>query len=148
MVFVTTVCAAGLALALHVLRVPGFTTLVAVPLTALVVMCAMGVTGRVVRPIRSQLIAMVPPSIPRPEIVVWLSAACELAAAIGLLIGPLRLASAVALALFLLSIFPANVRAAHLAGDADGTFVRRIVVRGAKQTIFIGLCVWVVVVGA
>ncbi len=148
MVFLATVCATALALSLHLLRAPGFTALVAVPLTGLVVMCAMGIVGRLVPRLRAQLIAIVPRSIPRPEVVVWLSAGCELAAAVGLLVAPLRLASAVALALFLLGVFPANVRAAHLAGDADGTFVRRIAVRGAKQAVFIGLCVWVVVLTA
>jgi uncharacterized membrane protein len=148
MVFIATVCSAAIALALHLLHVPGFADLAAVPVSALVVMCAMGIIGRLAPRMRIQLIAMVPPAIPRPDVIVWASAVCELAAAIGLLIEPLRLASALALALFLIAVFPANVRAAHLAGDADRTFVRRIVVRGAKQAVFVGLCVWVVVLAA
>ncbi|QCQ17445.1 DoxX family protein [Microbacterium sp. RG1] len=144
MVFLTTACTVALALALHLLRTPGFIDPVSVPVAGLVVMCAMAIIGRLLRTTRTQLIAMVPRSIPRPEVVVWISAACELAAAVGLLVAPLRLASAVALALFLVVVFPANVRAAHLAGDTDGTFARRIAVRGAKQALFIALCVWVV----
>ena len=85
MVFFVTIGAGLIALVLHVLRVPLFGDIVSVPVTALIAMCLVGVSGRLSPRTRRLLTAIVPCSIPNPGFVVWASAACELAAAIGLL---------------------------------------------------------------
>jgi uncharacterized membrane protein len=56
---------------------------------------------------------IVPPRLPRPDLIVTISGALELAGAAGLLLPPLRTPAAVGLALLLLAVFPANVRAAR-----------------------------------
>lgn len=145
MVFFVTIGAGLIALVLHVLRVPLFGDIVSVPVTALIAMCLVGVSGRLSPRTRRLLTAIVPCSIPNPGFVVWASAACELAAAIGLLVPVLRPWAAGALGIFLIAVFPANVRAAHLQGDRDGSFGRRLVVRGGEQVVFVALCVWALV---
>lgn len=143
MVFVVTIAAGAAALLLHFAAVPLFAGWVSVPVSALVGMCLVGLMGRLVPGMRAKLTRIVPRGIPHPGLVVWASGACELAAAVGLLVPPLRVAAAGALGLFLIAVFPANVRAAHLQGDRDGTATRRLVVRGAEQAVFVALCAWV-----
>lgn len=69
------------------------------------------------QPRRDWLIAIVPPALPRPAALVTITGVLEILGAVGLLIPPavlpgIRTAAAVCLGLLLLSLFPANVRAA------------------------------------
>ncbi len=62
--------------------------------------------------------AIIPPSfrrpgVPSPLVLVWFTGLCEIAGGIGLLIEPVRLAAGVALAVFLVAVFPANAFAAR-----------------------------------
>jgi uncharacterized membrane protein len=74
---------------------------------------ALAASAHFVEPRRSGLVAIVPPRLPRPDLIVTISGALELAGAAGLLLPPLRTPAAVGLALLLLAVFPANVRAAR-----------------------------------
>lgn len=65
-----------------------------------------------VQPLRSGLIAIVPPKLPAPGLLVTITGVLELLGAIGLLIPPTRVAAAVCLGLLMLAVFPANVYAA------------------------------------
>src|SRR5262249_53491432 len=62
---------------------------------------------------RADLIRMVPAAFPRPDLLVTFTGICEILGAIGLLIPRLAPVAAIGLALLLLAIFPANVRAAR-----------------------------------
>ncbi len=60
---------------------------------------------------RDELVAMVPPDLPAPELLVTLTGLLELAGAVGLVWAPTARAAAGGLALLLVAIFPANVYA-------------------------------------
>ena len=62
---------------------------------------------------RRDLIAMVPAVFSHPDIIVTLTGVLELLGAIGLLLPALAPAAAACLALLLIAMFPANVRAAR-----------------------------------
>ncbi|MGO1052621.1 DoxX family protein [Crossiella sp. CA198] len=62
--------------------------------------------------LRAELIAMVPPALPAPELLVTVTGVLELAGALGLLWTPTARWAAGALTVLLLVMFPANVYAA------------------------------------
>ncbi|GEB50201.1 MauE/DoxX family redox-associated membrane protein [Streptomyces cacaoi] len=62
---------------------------------------------------RGQLVAMVPPRMPRPGLLVSVTGVLELAGAAGLLIPATQRAAALCLTLLMLALFPANISAAR-----------------------------------
>jgi uncharacterized membrane protein len=68
--------------------------------------------------LREELISMVPPALPAPELLVTATGLLELAGAIGLFVPRLAVWAAGGLALLLIAMFPANVYAAQ-AGILD-----------------------------
>jgi uncharacterized membrane protein len=64
-------------------------------------------------PMRKDLIAMVPPGLPRPDLLVYATGFAELAGAIGLLIPALTFWAACGLIALLVLMLPANVSAAR-----------------------------------
>jgi uncharacterized membrane protein len=62
---------------------------------------------------RPDLIRMVPDSIPRPDLLVTVTGLCEILGAIGLLVPPFTRWAAIGLAVLLIALFPANVRASR-----------------------------------
>src|SRR5947209_4752998 len=64
------------------------------------------------QPLRSGLIAIVPPKLPAPGLLVTITGVLELLGAIGLLVPQTRIAAAFCLALLMVAMFPANVYAA------------------------------------
>src|SRR5262249_24521291 len=64
-----------------------------------------------VQPVRGGLIAIVPPGLPAPGLLVTITGVLELLGAAGLLIPQTRVAAAVCLALLMIAMFPANVYA-------------------------------------
>lgn len=83
--------------------------------------------------LRSDLIAMVPPALPRPDLLVTATGVLELAGAIGLLVPATTPWAAAGLILLMLAMFPANVSAARrkvAQGDRLGP-------RTALQIVFI-----------
>ena len=54
-------------------------------------------------------VRIIPPFIPQPEAMVWISGMAEIAGGIGLLIRPLRRAAAWGLVALLVAVFPANI---------------------------------------
>jgi uncharacterized membrane protein len=87
---------------------------------------------------RPDLVAMVPELFPNPELLVTLTGIAELAGAVGLLIPRLAPAAATGLALLLVAIFPANVRAAHEAMTIGGQPVMALAPRALLQLVFLG----------
>lgn len=87
---------------------------------------------------RRDLIAMVPPVFSRPELMVSASGVLEILGAVGLLIPPIAPVSAACLALLLIALFPANVRAAREHLSIGGRPATPLALRTAVQAVFIG----------
>jgi uncharacterized membrane protein len=86
---------------------------------------------------RADLIRMVPPAFPRPDVMVTLTGVLEIMGAIGLVITPLAPYAAIGLTLLLIGIFPANVRAARQHLTIDGRQATPLILRAAIQIIFL-----------
>jgi len=71
-------------------------------------------------PMRHDLVRMLPPWVPYPEAVIVLTGVCELLGGIGLLVPRTRRSAAIALVLFLVAVFPANVHAAQAGLELGG----------------------------
>ncbi|GLX40763.1 hypothetical protein Sros01_68360 [Streptomyces roseochromogenus] len=93
-------------------------------------------TGR-----RAEMIAMVPPALPRPDLLVTATGLLELAGAVGLLIPATRPLAAIALTVLLLAMFPANVHAARSGLTLDGKPVMPLIPRTLLQVVFVSVCV-------
>ena len=91
---------------------------------------------------RSDLVRMMPPGIPNPELMVTFTGVCEILGAIGLLIPRTRRIAGVALILFLLAVLPANIHAARAGLSLGGSPVTPVVPRVALQILFIVLLWW------
>ncbi|MEV0299436.1 hypothetical protein [Nocardia sp. NPDC050710] len=99
-------------------------------------------TAHFQEPRRSGLIAMVPPRLPGAPALVTLTGALELAGALGLLIPPTAKLAAAALALMMIAMFPANVRAARA---GVGVKTMPLPLRAVVQLVFLGAAVLVIV---
>jgi uncharacterized membrane protein len=94
-------------------------------------------------PMRRDLIAMVPPALPHPEVLVFLTGVAELAGAVGLLVPSLRFWAACGLILLLVLMLPANVSAARRGVLLRGRRATPIWMRVPMQMLFMGWA-WVV----
>jgi uncharacterized membrane protein len=94
---------------------------------------------------RRDLIRMTPPAIPRPDIAVTITGICEIAGALGLLISKTAPAAAIGLALLLIGVFPANVRAAREGIAIAGRPRTPIGLRSTIQIIFLLATIGVVI---
>lgn len=90
---------------------------------------------------RAGLIAMVPPRLPKPSLLVTVTGVLELAGAAGLLLPATAPAAAVCLALLLVVMFPANISAARRGVTLAGHSVPPIGRRTVLQAIFIAAAV-------
>jgi uncharacterized membrane protein len=86
---------------------------------------------------RADLVAMVPPFFPQPELLVTLTGVCELLGAIGLLVPRTSRLAAAALALLFLAMFPANIYAAREHLTIGGSPVTELPLRTAVQVVLI-----------
>ena len=91
---------------------------------------------------RADLVRMVPPAIPNPELMITFTGVCEILGAIGLLVPRTRRLAAVALILFLLAVLPANIHAARAGVTLRGAPATALIPRVALQALFIGLVWW------
>ena len=94
---------------------------------------------------RPDLIRMVPPQLPNPAALVTLTGIAELLGAIGLLLPAVSHWAALALALLLVAMFPANVHAARSGTTLGGRPATRLALRLPMQLIWIGLLLWLAV---
>ncbi|MEU5527357.1 DoxX family membrane protein [Micromonospora chersina] len=93
---------------------------------------------------RADLIAMVPPRLPRADLLVTLTGVLELLGALGLLLPATARAAAAGLALLMLAMFPANVSAARRGLTLAGRPVTPVGVRTALQVVFVAAALTVV----
>ncbi|HEX5595280.1 MAG TPA: DoxX family protein [Micromonosporaceae bacterium] len=90
---------------------------------------------------RGDLIAMVPPALPRPDVLVTVTGVLELLGAAALLIPATAPWAAGGLALLMVAMFPANVSAARRRLSLGGRPVTRLGPRTALQVIFVAAAV-------
>ena len=114
--------------------VDGWPTAVAVGLALMFV-----VTGiaHFVNPLRRDLIAIVPPRLPSPGVLVTATGVLELLGAAGLLYPPTRAAAAVALGVMMLAMFPANVYASRMPSPPK-SMTTQLPLRTIEQIVFVG----------
>jgi len=97
-------------------------------------------TAHFLQPRRAGLVAIVPPWMPHPSLVVTISGILEVAGAVGLIFEPTRVVAAACLGLLLILIFPPNVRAArtrlHPAAPTTPLLLRSVI-----QVVFLAACV-------
>jgi len=89
-------------------------------------------------PMKKDLIAMVPPGLPRPDLLVLLTGMAELAGAIGLLTPATRYCAALGLIVLMAAMLPANISAARRGVLLRGQPATRLWLRIPMQLLFIG----------
>ncbi|MGQ1840126.1 DoxX family protein [Kocuria turfanensis] len=95
--------------------------------------------------LRDDLVAMVPPVLPHPELLVTVTGVLELAGAIGLLLPRTAAWAAGGLGLLMVAMFPANVYAATAGLTLAGEPATALLPRAAMQLLYIAAAVAVVV---
>jgi uncharacterized membrane protein/heme-degrading monooxygenase HmoA len=95
--------------------------------------------------LRDDLIAMVPPALPAPELLVTVTGVLELAGALGLLMTPTAAWAGGGLALLLVAMFPANVHAATSGLALGGAPATPLGPRTAMQLLYLAAAVAVAV---
>ena len=90
-----------------------------------------------VDPLRRDMIAIVPPQLPAPGLLVTITGVLELAGAAGLLYPPTRVAAAVCLFALLVVMFPANVYASRRPNVPKSMYTP-LPLRTVEQLVFVG----------
>jgi uncharacterized membrane protein len=90
---------------------------------------------------RRDLIRMVPPIFPRPDLLVTATGLLEILGAIGLFIPGTARAAGICLTLLLIALFPANIHAAREKLTIAGQPVPAIPVRTGIQIVFVAALV-------
>jgi uncharacterized membrane protein len=93
---------------------------------------------------RRDMIAIVPPRLPRPGLLVGITGVLELLGAAGLLYPPTRVAAALCLFVLMLIMFPANVYAARMPNPPK-SMTSRLGVRTAEEVVYLAAAVVVAV---
>ncbi|MDU0199723.1 MULTISPECIES: hypothetical protein [Paenibacillus] len=86
---------------------------------------------------RPDLIRMVPPAFPRPDLIVTITGWLEIAAAIGILFPATSRVASICLIVLLIAMFPANVRAARHKLTIGGEPTPSLPVRTVLQLVFL-----------
>jgi uncharacterized membrane protein len=86
---------------------------------------------------RGDLVAMVPSAFPRPDLMVTATGILEMLGAVGLLIPVIAPIASAGLALLLISLFPANVRAAREGLTIGGRPATALPLRTVLQLVFL-----------
>jgi uncharacterized membrane protein len=91
---------------------------------------------------REDLVRMVPRWVPWPRAVIYFTGVCEVLGAIGLLVPAVRGYAGIALIVFFIAVFPANVRAARDEVSLRGRPATPLWLRAPMQLLFIALTWW------
>jgi uncharacterized membrane protein len=91
---------------------------------------------------KEDLVAMVPSWVPWRRAAIYFTGVCELLGAIGLVVSSLREVAGVALILFFILVFPANVKAAIKGTTLRGKPATSLWLRAPMQLLFIVLTWW------
>jgi len=91
---------------------------------------------------KHDLVRMMPDWIPQPMALIYFTGLCEIAGAIGLLMPGLRQGAGIALIVFFIVVFPANVKAARTGVGLGGKRATPLWLRSSMQLLFILLTWW------
>ena len=91
---------------------------------------------------KNDLVRMMPDWIPQPMALIYFTGLCEIAGAIGLLLPGLRQGAGIALIVFFIVVFPANVKAARTGVGLGGKRATPLWLRSSMQILFIALTWW------
>jgi uncharacterized membrane protein len=119
----------------------GWTAAIAVGLATMFVLTGI---AHFAPPMRRDLIAIVPPRLPAPGLLVTVTGVLELLGAAGLLLPATRTAAAWCLLLLMLAMFPANVYASRMPNPPQ-SMTTRLSVRTATEIVFLAAAVAVAV---
>jgi uncharacterized membrane protein len=87
---------------------------------------------------RPDLIRMVPPAFPRPDVLVTITGILEILGAVGMLVPATARVACICLALLLVALFPANIHAARQQLTIAGKRVPSLPLRSLIQVVFVG----------
>ena len=121
--------------------VNSWTSAIAVGLAAMFVLTG---SSHFAPPLRRDLIAIVPPRLPAPGLLVTITGLLELLGAVGLLVPVTRAAAAVCLLVLMLAMFPANVYASRMP-DPPKSMTTQLSVRTVMEVVFLAAAVAVAV---
>ncbi|GAA3527328.1 hypothetical protein GCM10022419_002620 [Nonomuraea rosea] len=93
-------------------------------------------------PNHADMLAMVPPFVPLPALMVYLTGVLELAGAAGLVLAGTRRAAGVCLAVLFVLLLPANIYAAVADVAFAGGTATPLWERIPEQVLYIGIAVW------
>ena len=110
---------------------------------ALAIMFAFTAIAHFVPKTRAEMLAMVPPALPMPGVLLTVTGLLELAGAAGLVLPSWSRWAAVALAVLLVAMFPANIHAARAGVTVAGRRAMSLVPRLALQVFWIACLLWV-----
>jgi uncharacterized membrane protein len=96
---------------------------------------------------RADLVAIVPPRLPAPGLLVTSTGVLELLGAVGLVLPATRTAAAVSLLLLMLAMFPANIYASRMP-DPPTSMTTRLPLRIGVEIVFLAAAVTVAVGGS
>jgi uncharacterized membrane protein len=92
--------------------------------------------------LKHDMVRMMPAIFPRPLLLVYITGLVELLGAVALLLPATRMAAGICLILFLLGVFPANVKAARENVLLNNKPATPLWLRLPMQILFIGLVWW------
>jgi uncharacterized membrane protein len=95
-------------------------------------------------PLRAALVAIVPPQLPAPRLVVTVTGVLEFLGAVGLLVPTTRVAAAVCLLLLMLAMFPANIYAARMPNPPN-SMTTQLPLRTAEEVIYLAAAIVVAI---
>ena len=124
--------------------VNSWTAAIAVGLAAMFVLTGV---AHFAPPMRRDLIAIVPPRLPAPGLLVTVTGVLELLGAAGLLLPVTRVAAAVCLLALMLAMFPANVYASRMSNPPK-SMTTRLSLRSAAEVVFLAAAISVAVGGS
>jgi uncharacterized membrane protein len=110
---------------------------VAVGLAAMFVMTGV---AHFVPAMRRDMIAIVPPRLPAPGLLVTITGVLEFVGAVGLLYPPTRVAAAVCLFALMLVMFPANIYASRMPNPPK-SMTSRLDVRTVEEVVYLAAAV-------
>ncbi|NRQ38057.1 hypothetical protein HII36_40445 [Nonomuraea sp. NN258] len=93
-------------------------------------------------PNRDDLVAMMPPFVPFPVAMVYLTGVLELAGAVGLVLTGTRRAAGICLAIMFVLMLPANIYAAVAGVELGGEPASPLWQRIPEQLVYIGVALW------
>jgi uncharacterized membrane protein len=93
-------------------------------------------------PTHADLVPMVPPFVPFPDAMVYLTGVLELLGALGLVLAATRRPAGIALAALFVVMLPANIHAALADIPLDGAAATPLWARIPEQFVYIAVALW------